>query len=71
MTLNDYIVELEAIRREHGGQLEVEKSNIGRRFTAYPPVVAYRKIPNKRESAPDFWDEYDGEDRKGEKVVRV
>jgi len=71
MRISDYIEQLQALGDEHG-DLEVELINLDlTRVTARAPVVSFRKILKGRESKPRFWSSYDGEDARGEPVIRV
>lgn len=70
MKISEYIAKLESIKAEHG-DLEVETNMGMSRWPVWVPVVAHKLILGKRERTPRFWMEWDGEERKGEKVVRV
>lgn len=70
MTLNSFINILESLREEYGGDLEVEQYFYGRK-TVNTPRIGFRKILKGRESRPDFWETYDGEERKGQMVIRI
>ena len=71
MRISEFIERLEAIREEHG-DLEVEKYNgQGYRCPARVPETAYRRILKGRERAPVFAMDFDGPERRGEKVCRV
>lgn len=71
MRLNDYILSLQQIEKEHGGNLAVESYFVYDRVSARQPQIAYRKILKGRESKACFWDSYKTQDSKGEKVVKV
>lgn len=73
MLLSEYISELQALLATEG-DIPVDKYSLdGRgRQNANRPLIRYRKILfGGRESRPDFWNEYMGENRKGVKVVCV
>lgn len=72
MKLREYIDKLEALSTVHGQDLEVETTAAyGTRIPAYPPKLAYRLILKGRETKPAFYCGYEGEDRKGEAVIKV
>lgn len=71
MKISEYIEALQSIMNEHG-DLEVEAITVNfDREEARSPVVGFRKVLKGRESKPSFFHQFDSEDRRGEKVVRV
>jgi hypothetical protein len=71
MSLDEYIDQLIAIREHEGGEIEVETTSwSGGRQSGIAPRVTWKLILKGRESTPRFWDR-DGEDRKGDKVVKI
>lgn len=71
MKISEYIASLETIKAEHG-DLEIDCYNPYRgRMEARDPVIQYRRILKPRERRDEFWNTWDGGDRKGDKVVRV
>lgn len=71
MKISEYIKELKNLKAEHG-DLEVETYFFGRRKEANPPEIAFRKkLKVRRDITPSFWGTYDGEDSKGDKVIRI
>lgn len=73
MTLDQYIEALESIRAEHGGKMQVNSLGFnGGRMVARLPCIAHTLILENRDRLERFWHpSAAGEDRKGEKVVRV
>jgi hypothetical protein len=72
MKISEYIQLLQAMQAEHG-DLQVDCYGNRGRTEAGPPEIAYRKVLSKRESRPDFWNDwYTGDQgKKGEKVCRL
>ena len=67
MKISDMIAALEEIREEHG-DLEVDTYGRYGRLPVMAPMIKYRLILKNRRTRPEFWCEWNGEDRKGEKV---
>lgn len=71
MKISEYIVALEAIKAEHG-DLEVETTGFDlRRIAARKPEIEFRKILSGRNRSPRFWNTWDGDAAKGEKVASI
>lgn len=71
MKISDVIYKLKQMMREHG-DLEVETTRWDlERITYQGPKVEYRSILKGRERKPRFTNEWDSDDRKGEKVCRI
>jgi hypothetical protein len=71
MKISQYIRELEAIRDQHGADLEVQKEGWNGRCTAGSPAVSHESILKGRESKQRFWSHHDDVERKGAAVCRV
>jgi hypothetical protein len=69
MKISEYIAELQKLQDEHG-DLEVNGYS-DRRIVVKNPKIRFVKILSKRESCHDFWESWDNEDKKGEKVVEI
>jgi hypothetical protein len=68
MILSDYIKALQAIEAEHGGAIEVKTpDDDGDLVNAFIPYITYMVTG----SIYSELGAYNGEDRKGQKVVRV
>lgn len=66
-----YIRLLEKLIEEYG-DLDVQTySGNFDRIDCPPPIVTYCKILKKRQSKTGFWDSFDGECQKGEKVFKL
>jgi hypothetical protein len=71
MKISEYIKSLEEQLAFHG-DLEVETyAAAGHRVEAPPPTIGYRLILTNREWKARFWEQWEGEERKGEKVLRI
>ena len=71
MTISEYVRHLERIKREHGDLPVEDYDSYSGRGAAIKPEVAYRKVLRKRERKPRFWLDYEAQELKGEKVVRI
>ena len=71
MLISEYIQKLLTLQQAHG-DIEVHTSGVmGHRIEAPAPTVAAKCKLKGREHKPKFWYTFDGEDRKGEAVVRI
>ncbi len=69
MVISELIEMLRLMQEDHG-DLPVETYH-DRRMQLRPPELAYRRILHGRESRPEFWSSYHGEDCRGEPVCRI
>lgn len=70
MALDKYIKILQEIKKKEGGELEVGKLMNGRERMPAPRVGNLRKLQG-RESRVWTWQECDGEEKKGKKLLLV
>lgn len=76
-TLDEYIAELEKLRAEHGGRLNVQRwmPSTGRAGAPLPKLAYKRVYPAKRlqdhTTAQFFNEQYDNDVQRGEPVIRV
>ena len=71
MKIDDLILKLEQIKEEHGN-LKVDFMGAAyERKTVGDVIIKHRRILNRRERKPDFWESFYGETRKGEKVCKI
>ena len=72
MNLDKFILELQKLRDQHGGDIEVTTFWIdGRVMSAPIPKIRNMLILKGRETKPGYYRESNGEDRKGEQVIEV
>ncbi len=71
MKISEYIKKLEGHLAVHG-DLEVEAYNFaGDRVEALPPTTKHRLILTGRATKPRFWHQWEGEEKKGAKVLCI
>jgi hypothetical protein len=71
MNISELIAALTEIQREHGDLAAEDTRWDGERCDARQPQVAYRRILVGRQSKPRFYESYEPQELRGEKVCRL
>ena len=72
MKISEYITKLQDLQNAVG-DVEVKGTSIGNggAVDAHPPKTEYLRKVSGREWIVRFWNTFDGEEKKGEKVVHI